>query len=315
MAEKDIVECHLTSYNDVFADIVNGCIAILGGKHPFCGVNPDDLQDTQTRTLYTSGDEVREQERDVAKLWKTGKTVLCLMGLENQTDVDPDMPLRVFGYEGGDYRWQLAQRDKNKEMKLYPVLTFVLYFGTERRWTRNRTLSERLGLVDPALCHFLNDCRLHVLEIAWLTDEEASVFASDFRVVVDFLRQIRQDKTFVPSDQMIVHVDAVLKLLAVLTGERGLENLPGIKKGGTPMTVRNVFGEAREEGIRIGEARGIQIGETRGIQIGKTQGFLDALFSCVGDGLLSIAAAARKANMSEDEFRVLMRKQERPNEA
>ena len=162
-----------------------------------------------------------------------------------------------------------------------------------------------------------------MLEIAWLTDEEASVFTSDFRVVVDFLRQIRQDKTFVPSDQMIVHVDAVLKLLAVLTGERGLENLPGIKKGGTPMTVRNVFGEAREEGIRIGEARGmdrgIQIGETRGmdrgIQIGKTQGFLDALFSCVGDGLLSIAAAARKANMSEDEFRVLMRKRERPNEA
>ena len=30
--------------------------------------------------------------------------------LENQTAVDPNMPLRVLGYEGGDYRWQLTQK-------------------------------------------------------------------------------------------------------------------------------------------------------------------------------------------------------------
>ena len=36
-----------------------------------------------------------------------------------------------------------------------------------------------------------------------------------------------------------------------------------------------------------------------------------ALFSCVGDGLLSIAAAAAKANMREDEFRARMERDRR----
>ena len=122
MAEKDIMERHLVSYKDVFADIVNGCIAILTGRHDFPKVKPEDLQDALARTLYKSDGKLHEQERDVVKLWKPGNTVLCLMGLENQTDVDPNMALRVFGYEGGDYRWQLSQ----KGQPLYPVLTFVL---------------------------------------------------------------------------------------------------------------------------------------------------------------------------------------------
>ena len=300
MAEKDIVERHLASYNDVFADIVNGCIAILGDGQDFRKVNPEELQDAQARTLYKSNGEIHEQERDVVKLWKSGQTLLCLMGLENQTDVDPDMALRVFGYEGGDYRWQLSQ----KRQALYPVLTFVLYFGTERRWPKQRTLLDRLEF-DAALRPFLNNCRLNVLEVAWLSEEEASLFTSDFRFVVDFLRQLRQDKDFVPGDQLLVHVDAVLKLLGVLTGDRRLEVLPNIKRGAV-MTVRNVFGEVREQGIQIGEARGIQIGEARG----REEGFLNALFSCVGDGLLPLGVAAAKANMSEDEFKARMQEQE-----
>ena len=44
----------------------------------------------------------------------------------------------------------------------------------------------------------------------------------------------------------------------------------------------------------------------RGIARGRELGFLDALFSCAGEGLLPVAAAAAKANMSEDEFRARM---------
>ena len=267
MAEKDITERHLASYDDVFADIVNGCFAILGEGRPFRRIEPHELQDTQARTLYKSDGELHEQERDVVKLWKPGETVISLLGLENQTDVDPDMPLRVFGYEGGDYRRQLTR----KGVERYPVLTFVLYFGTERRWLENLTLAKRLGIVEPILLHFLNDCRLHVLEVAFLTALQAAHFTSDFRFVVDYLRQVQQNRTFVPSEQMIIHVDAVLKLMSALTGDRGFANIPNSKRG-EPMTVRNIFGEVREQGIQIGEARGIQIGEARGIQIGEARG-------------------------------------------
>ena len=61
---------------------------------------------------------------------------------------------------------------------------------------------------------FLNDCRVNVLEAAWLTEAEASVFTRDFWIVVDYFRKIRQDGKYVPSAREIAHVDAVLKFLA-----------------------------------------------------------------------------------------------------
>lgn len=61
------------------------------------------------------------------------------------------------------------------------------------------------------------------------------------------------------------------------------------------------------QGMAQGEERGIQIGEKRGRELG----FLDALFSCAGEGLLPVEAAAAKANMSVEEFRTRMRDRER----
>ena len=310
MADKDIAARHLAHFVDVFADIVNGVIFLLSGKWPSRLVRPEDLVDAQTRSVAGTGDRIREQERDVAKVWTVGKTVICLVGLEHQTQVDPDMAFRVFSYEGADYRRQLAERDaearakgkseggrKRAKRRPYPVVTFVLYFGTKRRWPKNkRALLDLFEDVDEALVPFLNNCRIHVIELAWLTAEQAAVFKSDFWIVVDYLRQTCQNKEFVPSDQVIVHVEAVARLLSALTGDRGLlENLPNIQKRGVPMTVRNFFGEAREQG--------------------KAEGGLNMLVSLVHDGLLRLGDAAKKAGMSEDEFKIRMRERERAGEA
>ena len=131
---------------------------------------------------------------------------------------------------------------------------------------------------------------------------------------MDFLRQLRLNRDFVPSDQQLVHIRAVLQLLSVLGGDKRFESLPQIKRGEI-MTVRNVFEEIRQQGIQIGEkqgeARGIQIGEARGI----AQGGLHMLFSLVGDGLLPLGTAAAKAKMSEEEFRARMLAQEKSKES
>ena len=312
MAEKDITERHLTSHNDVFAGVANACISILT-KRAFRLIRPEELQDAPTHTIYTSGNEIREQERDVAKYWIAGGAIICLVGLENQTDVDPNMPLRVFSYEGGDYRWQLSQEGQEP----HPVLTLVLYFGTERRWPEYlKSLSGRLDFPE-ALRALLNDCRLNVIELAWLTDEELALFEGDFRFVLEVLRSIRLGRKIVLTDQVIKHVDATLRLLSALTGERRLENLPTIKRG-EPMTVRNIFAETwdeirkegiilgREEGISLGREQGISLGREEGISLGREQGFLNALCSLVNDGMIPITVAAAKANMSEDEFKARM---------
>ena len=305
MAEKDITERLLTSHNDVFADIVNGCFTLLGGGRPFRRVEPEDLRDTRARSAYKAFGELHEQERDVAKLWTAGGAVICLLGLENQTAVDPNMPLRVFGYEGGDYRWQLTQ----KGLKPYPVLTLVLYFGTERRWPSERTLFARLN-VDEALRPFLNDCRVNVLEVAWLTEEEASVFTSDFRIVVDYFCQIRQDGKYEPSAWEIAHVDAMFKFMAGATGNRRFETAQERFKNREGVTMMDVFQDVenrgRMEGIALGRAEGITLGRAEGIAFGRAEGRDQLLFSLVNDGLLSADVAAARANMSEEEFRARM---------
>ena len=174
------------------------------------------------------------------------------------------------------------------------MLTFVLYFGTERRWPEHlRTLLGRVKFHE-ALRPLLNDWRVHIIELAWLTDEEAALFTGDFRFVVEVLRCIRRGENIVLTDQVIEHVDAVLKLLAALTGERRIENLPNIKRG-EPMTVRNIIAETWDNIRKEGRVEG------------REEGFLNALVSLAHDGTIPIAAAAKKANMSEDEFKARMR--------
>ena len=81
MGDKDITERSLEWFNDVFSDIVNAWFAV-NGVEGFT-VMPDDLQDAITRTAYKSGGELRDIERDVAKLWtsRRGKALICLLGL------------------------------------------------------------------------------------------------------------------------------------------------------------------------------------------------------------------------------------------
>ena len=126
MGDRDISEKALEWLPDIFADIVSAYFAIHGIKRV---VQPNELMDTKERSVYVSSGDLRDQERDVVKLWTTGEAVICLMGFENQTDVDPYMSFRVFGYEGGDYRYQLTQKGAR-----YPVITIVLYFGTGSPW-------------------------------------------------------------------------------------------------------------------------------------------------------------------------------------
>jgi len=80
MKEKDIAEKYLLSYNDVFADIING--AMFGGEDI---VKSYELTDANTVTQFKDDRNVhREQVRDIAKLWKKNKVVFSFIGIGNQ---------------------------------------------------------------------------------------------------------------------------------------------------------------------------------------------------------------------------------------
>ena len=63
--EKDILEKHLESFNDVFADMIN--VLIYGGKET---IGENDLQDINPTSYYVEDEQIREQERDISKKWK-----------------------------------------------------------------------------------------------------------------------------------------------------------------------------------------------------------------------------------------------------
>ena len=122
MAEKDITQKVLEQYNDVFMDIVN--VLLFNGEMV---VREDDLIDLPTSSSKKIGRKINYQDRDVAKYWQGNKINIAMLGLENQTDPDKLMPLRVISYDGAEYGRQSS--GKNKDKPKYPVITLVLYMG------------------------------------------------------------------------------------------------------------------------------------------------------------------------------------------
>ena len=57
-----------------------------------------------------------------------------------------------------------------------------------------------------------------------------------------------------------------------------------------------------DKGVRQGIQEGIQEGIQKGIQEGKREGALEILFGLVKDNLLSIADAAKRANIERSVF-------------
>ncbi|MCC8106371.1 MAG: Rpn family recombination-promoting nuclease/putative transposase [Clostridiales bacterium] len=214
MAEKDVTEKLLEDYPDVFADIVN--VLVYDGEDR---VNAADLEATGAVSQYKAANVIHSQERDVAKYWKKGQVRIGLLGLENQSSRNPDIALRVISYDGAAYRDELNQGEER-----YPVVTLVLYFGTDQRWgQKSRSLCSVIGTPDEKLARFINDYKANVFEIAWLDDETVAKFKSDFRIVADYFVQMRKNHDYVPSAEVMDHVEEVLNLMAAVSGDRRFE--------------------------------------------------------------------------------------------
>lgn len=248
MGAKDLTEKILEAYNDVFADIVNG---LLFAGEPV--IQEQMLEDAQPVSAIKADGKMREQDRDVAKYWIAESEArirvrLAFLGIENQTEYDKDMPLRVIGYDGAAYRAELGQKDR------YPVLTLVLYFG-DKAWGRNHSLYDAIA-VPERMKPYVSNYRINVFEIAHLPEEQIACFHSDFKIVVDYFIHRRQDPDYRPRDpQRFQHADELLKLMTALTNDhRFADALTG--EGEKPNNMCEVLDRVEARG----EARGRIIG-------------------------------------------------------
>lgn len=129
----------------------------------------------------------------------------------------------------------------------YPVVTLVLYFGFKKHWDKPQTLLECLE-VPEALKPFVNDYKMNLFEIAWLTDEQVNSFRSDFRFVADYFVQMQRSQNYVPPDAAIRHVHEFLQLMAAMTGDWRYEEVYSPDMERRPITMCEVLDKVEKRG-------------------------------------------------------------------
>ena len=292
MKDKDITQKVLEKYNDVFADILN--VLLFNGRDV---VEESTLTDALPMSMLKIDGRVRSQERDIAKYWRKSKINVALFGLENQTTPNKLMPLRVLGYDGAEYVKQ--SRKENIDKAKYPVITLVLYLGYEKEWNYPKTLFEVLD-IDEDIKPYVNDFKINLFEIAYLDKEKINLFKSDFRILADYLYQMRVNKDYIADETTIEHVEELLTLMSAMTGDNRFEETINDLKGKEKINMCEVLDRV--------EARRIEKGIEQGIEQGVKRGTINTLISLVNDGILSSYEAALRANMSVEDFEKYLKK-------
>jgi hypothetical protein len=114
---------------------------------------------------------------------------------------------------------------------------------------------------------YLSNIKINVFEIAFLSREKLSHFHSDFRTVVDYFIQMRENGEYIPSSERLQHVEAVLQLLSIMTDDTRFEDVLNQKdyyhEGGVHNMCEwldRVEAASRAEGMAKGMAKGEIIG-------------------------------------------------------
>ena len=259
--EKDTAMGDLEALNDVFADIMN--VLMFKGK---ARVNEADLEQGREKSSYESDQEIRlrPQYRDIHKFWKKCEVRLAYIGMENETAPEDDMPFRAIGYDGAAYRDQIyyytdEEGKRHKSTERFPVITLVLYMGYKRRWDKAKTIYETLGdSLDEELKPFVHDYPINLFEIAFLEDEDVELFQSDFKIVADYLVQMRKNDDYMPTPVQIKHVREVLNAMAALTQDTRFEEvyIEAEQKGDEPKTMSEVLDRVENKGRTAGRKEG-----------------------------------------------------------
>lgn len=96
---------------------------------------------------------------------------------------------------------------------------------------------------------YVNDYKINLFEISYLEPEQIQMFESDFKIVADYFVQMRINKNYVPSKETINHVDAVLKLMYVLTGNAEFEEMQNYQIEGGITNMYKTVGMFRAQGM------------------------------------------------------------------
>lgn len=256
MKEKnDVVAKNFEAYPDVAADIIN-----VWMNRGACGVRKEDIFPAPTETVYQGKDAMHSQLEDVSKYEVVNGKIQAQYLFANQTGIDHGILLRKAGYTGAAYKEQYD----GKAPDVYPVMELVLYWGRSR-WSSSRDMQELFSEMEipQDTWKYIDNLKLHVWDMRRLPKELRERFTSDMRIVVDFLAEGNGYR----SEQRVVHKEALVKMLRVLSGEENVEDTAEMLK---TMNIKEeddiMVCELFDQYIRKGISQGISQGVRQGIE-------------------------------------------------
>lgn len=169
-------------------------------------------------------------------------------------------------------------------------MTLVLYFGYEKPWSSSKSLLDRLTVSD-ALKPYVQDYRINVFEIAYLTPEQVKLFQSDFRIVADYFVQKRLNHEYKPSPQKMKHVHAVLQMMSIMTGDHRFEDAYNDAIQKEELNMCEVLDRVEKKGYDAGRIAG------------KIAGKIDVFYHELG---MSVSEIAEKLSITESEVQKIL---------
>ena len=219
MGRKDTITKDYMADNSVFADVFNHMI--YQGEPV---IDPKKLHERDTTALAvpygTEGTEVPYQKyRDVFKVlsaMEDENAVYLILGVENQSELHYAMPVKNMAYDSLGYADQVQKAAAShrkalkqtkekapsapeflsgfyKEDRLLPIITVVIYFGTDA-WSAPRSLHEMFIAQDEKILSLVPDYRINLIAPAEMTEEELNKFTTNFGDVMKFIKYSRDDE-------------------------------------------------------------------------------------------------------------------------
>ena len=103
-----------------------------------------------------------------------------------------------------------------------------------------------------------------MFEIAFLDREKIDLFKSDFRMLADYLYQMRTTNSYKGDESNVKHVDEILMLMSAMSGFKNVENIIKVAHERKVSNMKGFFELAEEKGIE----KGIELGRTEGREEG-----------------------------------------------
>lgn len=276
MGKKDEYQFDYLDDNGRFADQING--ALFHGRQI---VKPEELEPEDSQTIALSkraGTENIKTIVDKARLWNGKK--LHILVVENQNYIDYRMVLRNMLSESTGYQKQwkhkkriheekkdLKARDEflsgmKKNEKFAPIITLVVYFGTDGAWDGARCLYDLLD-IDEELKEYVSNYRLNLYDCHEhdTFDEyktglrqvyETVRYAKDKEKLQEIMEKNREAYSRIDSDTR--------SMLEVMANIKIPEECKVLENGKESYNMCQAFEEMKQEAFEEGKEKGIEKG-------------------------------------------------------